>query len=37
MAATDGQTKEGRVVVEISAVEACMLTVTCRLKNPMRK
>ena len=37
VAGTDGQAKEGRVVVEISAVEAYMLTVNCRLKKPMRK
>ena len=34
---TDGQAKKGRVVVEISAGEACPTTVTCRLKKPMRK
>jgi hypothetical protein len=37
VAGTDGQAKEGRVVVEISAVEAYMLTVNCRLKKTMRK
>ena len=37
MAGTDGQAKKGRVVVEISAVEACPITVTCRLEKPMRE
>ena len=37
VAGTDSKTEEGRVVVEISAVEACPITVTCRLKKPMRK
>ena len=37
VAGTDGQAKKGRVVVEISAREACPTTVTCRLKKPMRK
>ena len=36
MVGRDGKTKEGRVVVEISAVEADLLTVTCKLKKPMR-
>jgi len=37
MAGTDGQAKEGRVVVKVLAVEADRLSVTCRLKKPMRK
>ena len=37
VAGTDGQAKKGRVVVEISAREACPTTVTCRLKKPMMK
>ena len=37
MAGTDGKTEEGWVVVKISAVEACPITVTCKLKKSMRK
>ena len=37
MAGTEGKTKEGRVIVEMSAVEADPTTVTSRLKKPMRK
>ena len=37
MTGTDMKTKEGRVVVEMTAVEADPITVTCRLKKPMRK
>ena len=33
MAGTDGQAKKGRVVVEMSAVEAYPITVTSRLKK----
>ena len=37
MADTDGRKKEGRVIVDMSAVEADPITVTCRFKKPMRK
>ncbi len=37
MAGTDGKTEESRVVGQMSAVEADLLTVTCSLKKPMRK
>ena len=37
MASTDGKAEDGRVVVEISAGETDPITVTCRLKKPMRK
>ena len=37
MTGTDGQTKKGRVVAEMSAVEADPITLTSRLKKPMRK
>ena len=37
MASTYGKAEEGGVVVEIFAMEADLLTVTCRLEKPMRK
>jgi len=37
MAGTDGKAEDGRVVVEIFAMEADPITVTCWLEKPMRK
>ena len=37
MAGTDGKAEEGGVALEMFAMEADLLTVTCRLEKPMRK
>ena len=37
MGGTDGKAEEGRVIVEMFAMEADPITVTCRLEKPMRK
>jgi len=37
MAGTDGQAEEGRMVLEVLAVEADLLSVTSRLQKPMRE
>ena len=37
VAGTDGKTEKGRVVFEVLAVEADLLTVTSRLQKPMRE
>ena len=37
VAGTDGQAEEGRMVLEVLAVEADLLSVTSRLQKPLRE